>query len=64
MTYKKKVYKKCHVAGNLSSLEFVVSRHDSEQLISEIVLDVLERIEDCTFNQLGELIEKLKQEYK
>lgn len=28
------------------------------------VQQILEQIEDCKFSQLGELIEKLKQEYK
>lgn len=64
MTYKEKIYDKCSLAGNLSQLEFVVERQDAEQLVSSIVLSVLEQIEDCKFSQLGELIEKLKEEYK
>ncbi len=31
---------------------------------NQVVQEVLEQIEDCKFSQLGELIEKLKEEYK
>lgn len=64
MTYKEKIYDKSIVAGFILSSELVLEKESAEQIVSEIVLDILEQIEDCKFSQLGELIEKLKEDHK
>jgi len=48
----------------LVNQERVVYYHDTIQLTKQTVQEILEQIEDCKFSQLGELIEKLKEEYK
>lgn len=42
----------------------VITTEAAREIINLAVQEVLEQIEDCKFSQLGELIEKLKEEYK
>mgnify|MGYP003393110822 CR=1 FL=1 len=42
----------------------VVLIEDAKVAVRLSAKDILEQIEDCKFSQLGNLIEKLKEEYK
>lgn len=42
----------------------VVDYRDISPIVNLAIQEALEQIEDCKFSQLGELIEKLKEEYK
>ena len=48
----------------LVNQERVVYHHDMIRLTKQTIQELLEQIEDCKFSQLGDLIEKLKEEYK
>lgn len=44
--------------------ELVVGFHDAKWAVRQTVKDILEQIEEAKLSELGEVIEKLKQEYK
>lgn len=44
--------------------ELVVGYHDAVWAVKQTVKDILERIEEAKLSELGNVIEKLKEEYK
>lgn len=51
-------------AGECEQFELVIKLKYAHPFIVNKIQQILEQIEDCKFSQLGELIEKLKEEYK
>lgn len=51
-------------AQDFDGLTLVINVSTAENILKNTIREVLEQIEDCKFSQLGELLEKLKEEYK
>ena len=63
MNHIELIERHCYNQKNLNPREKVLVKRDVEIIISKVILDTIEQIEDCHLSKLGDLLEQLKEEF-
>lgn len=63
MNHIELIQKYCYNQKDLNPREKVLVKRDVEMIVSKVILDTIEQIEDCHLSKLGDLLEQLKEEH-